>query len=112
MLTKEEFATEGNWSSTEDQNLGISDNSKIHIFKTLKNFLEEENDEEILSIIDQYKNSNFKFDLLKTIVAYIEGLTNEYRFDKGLKLVKYIEGESNKSIKICYLVTRLYIIKR
>jgi hypothetical protein len=112
MLTKEEFATEGNWSSVDVQNLKFAHKFKIQSFKTLKNFLEEENEDENLKIIDQYKNNNFKIDLLKTIVAYIEWLMKENRFDEMLNLVKYIEEESNKSIKICYVVTRLYVIKK
>jgi hypothetical protein len=63
-------------------------------------------------LINGYKDTNFGLDLLKTIVAFIEELMNNYRFDKALKLIKYIESESNKNIKICYIATRLYVIKK
>jgi hypothetical protein len=51
-------------------------------------------------------------ELLKIITAFIEELMNNYRFDKALNLIKYIESKSNKNIKICYIATRLYVIKK
>jgi hypothetical protein len=54
-----------------------------------------------MKVIDLCEDSNFKVDLLKTIVAYIEELMSLNKFDEALNLVKYIEEESHKSIKIC-----------
>jgi hypothetical protein len=95
-----EFEVSENWNDTEDRFLDFTENDKNQLFKGLKQCLEDENDQEMTNLIEGYKNSNFGVDLLKIIVAFIEELMNNYRFDKALNLIKYIESESNKNIKI------------
>jgi hypothetical protein len=100
IITKAEFAISENWKNSEDRFLDFTENDMNQLFKGLKQCLEEENDAEITNLIEGYKDSNFGVDLLKIIVAFIEELMNNYRFDKALNLIKYIESESNRNIKI------------
>jgi uncharacterized protein (DUF2164 family) len=81
IITKVEFAINENWNNTEDRFLDFTKNDKNQLFTGLKQYLEDENDEEITNLIEGYKNSTFGVDILKIIVDFIEELMNNYRFD-------------------------------
>jgi hypothetical protein len=92
MITREEFEIDGNWSSIEDRYLDFNEKDRTQLLKGFMQCLEDENDEEILNIINGYKDTNFGLDILQTMVAFIEKLMNNYKFDKAINLIKYIEN--------------------
>jgi predicted transcriptional regulator len=69
----------------------------------IKAALVDKNEEKILNIINQYKDSYLKEEIIKKIVVFIEEYANKYNFEEAFNLAKFNEKETVYNIRICLL---------